>query len=86
MKMIEDLADEMAMEVLRLQEDDSDNTLLNELSETIGASSQTMQEAFLTAVRVRRAERRARALIASKKKEKGIDDAPKAIPMPPPES
>jgi hypothetical protein len=43
----------------------SDNTkIVEQIGEILGASSQTLEEAYLTAVRVRRAEKRARELLA----------------------
>ncbi len=64
MQIIETLADELAQDVLAAIEKTGDDKMADRISEVIGASSQTMQEAFLTAVRVRRAEARARALLA----------------------
>lgn len=43
----------------------SDHTkIVEQIGEILGASSQTLEEAYLTAVRVRRAEKRARELLA----------------------
>ena len=43
----------------------SDNTkIVEQIGEILGASSQTLEEAYLTAVRVRRAKKRARELVA----------------------
>ena len=43
----------------------SDNTkIVEQIGKILGASSQTLEEAYLTAVRVRRAEKRARELLA----------------------
>lgn len=43
----------------------SDNTkIVEQIGEILGASSQTLEEAYLTAVRARRAEKRARELLA----------------------
>ncbi len=64
MQIIETLADELAKDVLAAIEKTGNDKMADQISEVIGASSQTMQEAFLTAVRVRRAEARARALLA----------------------
>ncbi|WP_226782179.1 hypothetical protein [Oceaniglobus trochenteri] len=64
MQLLEDLADELALEALAAAETSGDTTIVNQVGEVLGASSQTLQEAYLTAVRVRRAEERARALLA----------------------
>jgi hypothetical protein len=43
----------------------SDNTkIVEQIGEILAALSQTLEEAYLTAVRVRRAEKRARELLA----------------------
>jgi len=64
MQLLEDLADELAREALAAAEVSGDTTIVDQVGEVLGASSQTLQEAYLTAVRVRRAEKRARALLA----------------------
>jgi hypothetical protein len=43
-----------------------DENIVDTIGEILGSSSQTLQEAFLTAVRVRRAEARARKLLAER--------------------
>ena len=64
MGLTEDIADELAQEALRIMERTGDENLANSVAKVIGSSSTTMEEAFLTAVRVRRAEKRARELLA----------------------
>lgn len=66
MGIVEDLADALAKDALAAAEKLDDDTLVKEVSEILGSSSTTTQEAFLTAVRVRRAERRARDFLFSK--------------------
>lgn len=59
--------DEVALELsgLALQEAElGDEKFVDQISEVLGASSQTLQEAYLTAIRVRRAEARARKILA----------------------
>ncbi|MCT8160530.1 hypothetical protein [Pseudoruegeria sp. SHC-113] len=63
----EQIADELAREVLELIEATGDDEIVNTIAKTIGASSTTLEESFLTAVRVRRAEVRARAQIKQAK-------------------
>ncbi|RVT85841.1 hypothetical protein DXV76_08855 [Rhodobacteraceae bacterium CCMM004] len=65
MSILERLADELAQEALAKAEALDDEGIVQRVGEVIGASSTTMEEAFLTAVRVRRAEARARQLLAS---------------------
>ena len=57
---ITDLADRLAVDALQAEEDYADDRLIEQLSTTIGAASQTLQEAFMTSVRIRRAEKRGR--------------------------
>ncbi len=66
MGVLEDMADALARDALALERDE-DDPLVNDIAKTIGSSSQTLEEAYLTAVRVRRAEKRARALIEARK-------------------
>ncbi|TBX24723.1 MULTISPECIES: hypothetical protein [Nioella] len=57
---ITELADKLAMDALQAEEDYDDDRLIEQLSTTIGAASMTLQEAFMTSVRIRRAEKRGR--------------------------
>lgn len=45
--------------------------IVDEINELLGASSQSLAEAYSTAVRVRRAETRARALLAASAAKRG---------------
>ncbi len=63
MDYLEQIADSLAKDVLDVEAATGDEELVNNVMKTIGASSTTLEEAFLTAVRIRRAEGRARALI-----------------------
>ena len=78
MGVTEDIADELALEALRLEKETGDEDIAKRVSEILGASSQTTQEAFLTSMRVRRAEIRARDFLEAKAKEASApsDDAP----------
>ena len=64
MQRLEDLADDLAQEALALATRTEDDSVVKRVADEIGASSTTMEEAFLTAVRIRRAEARARALLS----------------------
>ena len=66
MSIVEDLADALAIDALDAAEAQNDEKIIAEVSEILGASSQTAQEAFLTAIRVRRAARRAREFLNSR--------------------
>ena len=77
MGVTEDLADALAKDVIDAEKTLGleEGTLTNEISQVIGASSTTTQEAFLTAMRVRRAEQRARKYLEAKLA--GSEDLPK---------
>lgn len=69
MGITDDIADELAIEALKLEERTGDDKVVLKISEILGASSQTTQEAYLTSVRVRRAEKRARGYLAEMKEK-----------------
>ncbi|MEL7179475.1 MAG: hypothetical protein AAFN63_06545 [Pseudomonadota bacterium] len=60
---LERVAGELADLALADMMRSGDDRIVETVSEILGASSQTLQEAYLTAVRVRRAEARARELL-----------------------
>ncbi len=66
MGVVEDLADELAQDVIKAIDATGDEELVGEIARVLGATSQTAEEAFLTAVRVRRANIKARALLLTK--------------------
>ncbi|MDX1785937.1 hypothetical protein [Roseovarius sp. ZX-A-9] len=68
MGVTEDLADALAQDVLKAIELTGDEDLVEELAQVMGATSQTAEEAFLTAVRVRRANIKARQILLAKVK------------------
>lgn len=76
MGIVEDVADELAQESLKIIEATGDDAFVKRVADTIGGSSQTMEEANLTAVRVRRAEKRARALLAEMREQMARTLAP----------
>lgn len=63
------LASALADDVLAAQEEMGDDRFFMEVAKVIGASSQTLEEAFLTEVRVRLSERAGRAFLDTKLKE-----------------
>lgn len=60
MGVVEDLADKLAQDVLAAQDELGDDRFYDKMSKVLGELSPTTQEAFMTAVRVRLAERRGR--------------------------
>ncbi len=63
MTYLEGIADDLARKVLATTDGLDDNTVIDQMAAAMGASSATLQEAFLTAVRIRRAEMRANAIV-----------------------
>lgn len=63
MGITEDLADALALDVIEAAEKLGDEELIRDIAKSLGASSQTAEEAFMTSVRVRLAERRARRML-----------------------
>jgi len=85
---IERVAGELADLALADEKATQDEKIVPEIGEILGSSSQTLQEAFLTAIRVRRAETRARKLLAERAAKPGrrqsrlINDNNAAEPSP----
>ena len=77
MGVVEDAADALAQESLKIINATGDDAFVQHVADTIGGSSQTMEEAYLTAVRVRRAEQRAWEVINKIK-----NDMAKTLPPP----
>ncbi|MDT0682913.1 hypothetical protein RM543_09460 [Roseicyclus sp. F158] len=73
MGITEDIADGLAKDAIEAADRLGDDRVIDEVSRTLSNTSQTTQEAFLTAVRVRLAERRARGVLLS-----FLKDAPEA--------
>lgn len=63
-----EVADELARAALELVEKTGDEGIVDEIKKVIGTSSTTLEEAYMTAVRVRRAETRALAIIEQRRK------------------
>jgi hypothetical protein len=63
MSIVEDLGDELAISTLEAMNYIDDDRFYEKVGRVIELSSPTLLEAFLTAVRVRLAERRAQAFI-----------------------
>ena len=75
MSLLEDVADGIAKRAAQLVLKTGNEALERRVADEIGASSPTLQEAFLTAMRIRKAEVRGHALLD--KFERG-DAIPKA--------
>lgn len=64
MGVLEDLADEIARDTLVAMEQLKDDRYFYEVAKVIGASSPTLQEAYLTSMRVRMAAIRGKKFVA----------------------
>lgn len=60
---IQDLADGLAKDVLESSKELGDAFFYEQVSKVIGASSPTLQEAFMTSIRIRLAEKRGREFL-----------------------
>jgi hypothetical protein len=80
MSFVEDLGDGLAVSTLEAMETIEDDRFYEKVARVVGASSPTLQEAYLTAIRVRLAERRAREFLSkalqSAKTGEAAPDAP----------
>ncbi|WP_293577497.1 hypothetical protein [Phaeobacter sp.] len=63
---IETLAQKLAVDTLKVQDATGEDRLYMEVSQVLGAASQSLEEAFLTEMRVRLAERKARDFLNNK--------------------
>lgn len=70
MSVLEDMGDALALEVIAAMEELGDERFFDKVSKVLLDASPTKQEAFLTAYRVRVAERRGRAFIEASLKAK----------------
>ncbi|WGH78814.1 hypothetical protein [Jannaschia ovalis] len=71
MGIAEDLADELAEDVIAHVEKTGDEDIIRIMAQSLGDSSQTLQEAFITSVRVQRAALRARERLQKRIAEYG---------------
>ena len=66
MSIMEELADKLAQEAIAAADKLDDEQVIADIARVIGATSATTEEAFLTAVRVRLAEARARKYLSDR--------------------
>nr|WP_317054516.1 hypothetical protein [Roseovarius sp. W115] len=67
--MTEDLADDLALKVIKYVDTSGDDGVITDIVNVLGATSQSAEEAFLTALRVRRANQKARELLVQRVKK-----------------
>ncbi|MEP4038694.1 hypothetical protein [Pseudophaeobacter sp.] len=63
---IEKLGEKLAIDTIKVQDAIGEDRFYMEVAQVLGAASQSLEEAFLTEIRVRLAERKAREFIAEK--------------------
>ncbi|MFZ5750891.1 MAG: hypothetical protein ACOY5U_07465 [Pseudomonadota bacterium] len=63
MGVTDDLGDALARDVLAAMEELGDDRFYEKVARTVGASSPTLQEAFMTSIRIRLAEIRGRQFL-----------------------
>ncbi|MBD3679340.1 MAG: hypothetical protein HUJ27_13210 [Rhodobacteraceae bacterium] len=66
------IADKLAMDTLNAADAAGDETIVDEVNKSVYSASPTVQEAFMTAVRFRRAERRARITLGQQLVKAGL--------------
>jgi len=66
MSTIETLAQKLAVDTLKVQDATGEDRLYVEVGQVLGAASQSLEESFLTEMRVRLAERKAREFLNQK--------------------
>lgn len=83
MAFIEDLADALARDVLNAQDELEDDRFYEQVGRVLLAASPTLQESYMTSIRIRLAERRGRVFLdkALKAKREGAKapDAPRDL-------
>lgn len=84
MAMLEDVADNLAKRTLELISKTGDEALEARVADAIGASSPTLQEAYSTAMRIRKAEIRGIVLLDSFAADHPQEEKEETIVLPAP--
>ena len=66
MRVVEELADNLAKDAIELANELGNDDIIYETAKVLVATSSTMEEAYMTSIRVRLAERRARRFLEEK--------------------
>lgn len=78
MSTLQDIASQLADDTMKIMDKTGEDRLHYEVAKVLGASSQTLEEAYLTEVRVRLAGRAAKEFLRAK--VKGLATPPAAAP------
>ncbi|MEM9395451.1 MAG: hypothetical protein AAGA38_16440 [Pseudomonadota bacterium] len=77
MSVLDDLADALARDAIAAAEKLGNDAIIRLVGDQLGASSSTMQEAYLTSIRIRLAEQRARQFLEAQLSGTGVpEDSP----------
>ncbi|GGE47540.1 hypothetical protein [Actibacterium pelagium] len=74
MALINDLAEELARDAIALSKKTGDDEFPEELGMDIGRTSTTLEEAYMTALRLLRSAERARAVLAARGAQAASED------------
>ncbi|SFC37488.1 hypothetical protein [Tropicimonas isoalkanivorans] len=74
MGVLEDLADGLAKDTIEEADRLGREDLITEVAKQLGATSTTMEEAYLTSIRMRLAEKRARQFLENRVRQVENDD------------
>ena len=66
MRVVEELADNLAKDAIELAKKLGNDDVISETAKVLVATSSTMEEAYMTSIRVRLAKRRARRFLEEK--------------------
>ena len=66
MRVVEELADNLAKDAIELANELGNDDIIYEKAKVLVATASTMEEAYMTSIRVRLAERRARRFLEEK--------------------
>ena len=84
MATLDEIAAELAAQTMPIMAATGEDRLYYEVAKVLGASSQTLEEAYLTEIRVRLAGIKARDFLNLKEKEAGLSkDSVQAVPTEP---
>lgn len=78
MSVTDDLADALARDTIAAMDKIDDDNLIAEVAKQLAATSTTTEEAFMTSIRVRLAERRARSYLKKRVSDFAAGKSPDA--------
>ena len=73
MSLIDELAEKLARDALEVATAQNDPTVIEKVAKTLGDSSQTLQEAFMTVIRIQTAANRGRDTLNALKRGEEVD-------------